>query len=120
MRDVIPNNVSNLKRCYTKNTLSIIENRLTLKCVNYQHIVNVLADEPIKFGLLIGLPITNINLRNEEDSVSKTTNNAFRHSKGLQKKLCQLAVKIKNIKLNSYPIKKLIVGFTEFRDNFSP
>ena len=83
----MPNNTNNLKQYCTKNTSSIIQNALVLKCANYRCIVNILADEPMKFGLLIELPITMIDLCNAGGNVSKMTNNILGWNKGLQKKL---------------------------------
>ena len=45
--------------------------------------VNALVDEPMKFSLLIESPIDIIDLCNADENISKITNNAFEHHKGL-------------------------------------
>ena len=57
IRITIPDNVSELKRYCTKDTYSILKNIPTPKCVNYSHIVNLSADEPALYALLIGSAI---------------------------------------------------------------
>ena len=53
--------------------------------------VNVSAEEPIRFALLIGSPIAMIDPHNIEEEISQMTNNVFGYGKGLQNKLRSLA-----------------------------
>ena len=82
--------------------------------------VNVSAEEPMRFALLTGSPIAMIDPHNTEEEISKMTNNMFGHGKGMQKKLRSLAQKIKNITSSSSLAKTAIVGCHEFRDDFNP
>jgi hypothetical protein len=87
--------MSDLKRCCLKNTCSILKNTPTPKCVNYGHIANVSAEEPIRFALLIGSPIAMLDPENIEDDISTMTMNMIGHGKGLRKELLKLASDIK-------------------------
>ena len=91
----IPDNVSNLKRCCLKNKNFILKNIPIPKCNNYGHIVKASAEEPIRFALLIGLPITMLDPENIVYNISKITKNMIGHGKGLRKELLKLALEIK-------------------------
>ena len=73
MRSTITDNVSDLKRYCLKNKNSILKNIPTPKCVNYSHIANISAEEPIRFNLLIGSPIAMLDPENIEHDISKIT-----------------------------------------------
>jgi len=119
-RITIPDNVSELNRYCTKNTYSILKNIPTPKCVNYGHIVNVSADEPVRYALLIGSSIAMLDPDNIENDISRMSKNMIGHRKGLRKKLIELAAKIRNTKGYKEGTKKVIVCFAEFRDDFNP
>jgi len=119
-RTTIPDNVSDLKRYYLKNKYSILKNIPTPQCVNYGYIVNVSADEPIRFALLIGSPITMLDPENIEQDISKMSKNMIGHGKGLRKKLIKLASEIRSNNATNSPVKKRIVCCNDFHDEFNP
>ena len=80
---IMPNNVSDLKQHCVKKALSIIKKTLIPKYINCRYIINVLADKPIEFGLLRGLPIAMIDPCNKDEGISKMTGSIFGHGKGL-------------------------------------
>ena len=91
VRAAMTDNASDLKRYCTKNASSIIKNTPTPKCVNCGHMVNVSAEEPATFDLLMGSPIAIIDPCDAEEEISKMTNNVFGNDKGLQKNIRSLA-----------------------------
>ena len=112
--------MSDLKRYCLKNKYSILKNIPTPQCVNYGHIVNVSADEPIRFALLIGSPIAMLDPENIEQDISKMSKNMIGHGKGLRKKLIKLASEIRSNNATNSPVKKRIVCCNDFRDEFNP
>ena len=119
-RATIPDNVSDLKRYCLKSTYSILKNIPTPKCVNYGNMVNVSAEEPIKFALLIGSPIALLDPEHIEHDVSRMSKNIIGHGKGVKKGLIKLAAEIRSHTPKDCSIKRRIVCITEFRDDFNP
>ena len=86
--------------------------------------MNVPAEEPIRFVLLIGSPIALLCPEPIEKHV-KMVKNVIRHEKWLQNQLRILSsIVMKSQKkwsdCNKSSIDELIVCFEEFRDDFNP
>ena len=81
----IKSNISNM----TKNIVKTIPKP---KCISNSYIVNVIADDPIHFTLLIELLIAILRLYSIKSDISNITKNIIRNSEGLKKDLIELAL----------------------------
>ena len=73
-----------------------------------------MAEESIRFTLLIGSPIVMLDPENIENNIPKMIKNMIRYGKGLRKELLKLVLKIRNSTSNNSPSKKWIMCFNEF------
>ena len=76
----IPDNVSSLNWYYLKTSHSILKTIPIPTCINYSHIVNISAEEPIRYALMIGSPIAILCLEYIEENIKKMVNNTIGYS----------------------------------------
>ena len=115
-----PDNMSDLKRYGLKNAYSALKTTLKLKCISWSHIVNVSAEEPVRFASLLRSKITMLDPCDIEMNISSVTNNMIGHGKRLRKDLINLVSKIRNSSTNMNGIKKRIIRIKEIYNEFNP
>ena len=84
--------MSELKNYSLTGTHSIVKTIPKLKCISNGYIVNIIANDPIHFALLIELPIAMLRPHSIKSDISNMTKNIIGNSERLKKNLIELAL----------------------------